>query len=73
MKSKLSFTKTDATVRCLECTDMPHPQDCSVATTCPSFDLCYVEMFITSGGLTLYNSGCMSAQVTLSYLCFNNY
>ncbi|XP_060578578.1 uncharacterized protein LOC132735620 [Ruditapes philippinarum] len=52
----------DASVRCFECTDMPHPQDCQVITTCSSHEICFVEQFVTSGGQILYSSGCLSKE-----------
>ncbi|XP_060578577.1 uncharacterized protein LOC132735619 [Ruditapes philippinarum] len=52
----------DASVRCFECADMPHPQDCQVITTCSSHEICFVEQFVTSGGQILYSSGCLSKE-----------
>ncbi|XP_052239687.1 uncharacterized protein LOC127850595 [Dreissena polymorpha] len=49
-----------ANMRCLECQDMPHPQDCDLVTVCTQYEVCYVEQFVTSGGLILYNSGCLA-------------
>lgn len=54
--------------RCLECVDMPHPQDCTKVTTCTPYEICYVEQFVTSGGLILYNSGCLAKDV--GFLCW---
>jgi len=42
---------------------MPHPEDCTKVTTCTRYETCYVEQFVTSGGLILYNSGCLSKEV----------
>ncbi|XP_053386957.1 uncharacterized protein LOC123542847 [Mercenaria mercenaria] len=52
--------QTDASVRCFECVDMPHPQDCATVTTCTQHEICFVEQFVTSGGQILYSSGCLS-------------
>ena len=57
----------EANIKCLECSDMPHPQDCTFVTECTKYEDCYVEQFVTSGGILLYNSGCLAKDV--SYKC----
>ena len=47
----------------MECVDMPDPQDCTTTTECSTYETCHVTQFITTGGLVLYNSGCMAKNV----------
>ncbi|XP_045202929.2 uncharacterized protein LOC123556350 isoform X2 [Mercenaria mercenaria] len=54
------FTSTANGLQCLECQEMPHPEDCRVITTCSGSSKCYVEQVVSSGGLVLYSMGCTS-------------
>ncbi|XP_052787236.1 uncharacterized protein LOC128222303 [Mya arenaria] len=54
------ISSAQANIRCLECTDMPHPQDCLTVSLCTQYEICYVEQYVTSGGFLLYNSGCLA-------------
>ncbi|XP_060564479.1 mucin-2-like [Ruditapes philippinarum] len=50
-------------LQCLECQELPRPDDCRITTTCSGNSMCYVEQVVTSGGLILYSSGCASAML----------
>ncbi|XP_053407155.1 uncharacterized protein LOC128545931 [Mercenaria mercenaria] len=54
------LTSTANSLQCLECQDIPHPDDCRVKTTCSDSSKCYVEQVVSSGGLVLYSMGCTS-------------
>ncbi|XP_060596333.1 uncharacterized protein LOC132750382 [Ruditapes philippinarum] len=50
-------------MRCFECTDIPHLEDCDVVRLCNTHEICYVEQIVTASGHVTYNSGCKAREI----------
>ncbi|XP_052788736.1 uncharacterized protein LOC128223493 [Mya arenaria] len=64
----MAIVKTVYAVRCFECKGTPFPRDCAKVVTCGPDEFCSVEQVVTTSGLIVYNSGCLSQSRCQNFL-----
>ncbi|CAC5362917.1 unnamed protein product [Mytilus coruscus] len=50
-------------IRCLQCNSLTQPLDCTHVSECGRNEECYLEKYVTSDGIMLYDVGCTASQL----------